>query len=273
VGGASDAEDGTLADTQLSWSVILHHNAHVHPLLGPVSGGTLTFTAPFHEDGAIWLEARLTATDLQGFSVSTSIALDHFTDVPSTHPAYEAVEQLGAYGVIRGYGSAGCAERSLIYPCFVPGDTSLRAQMAALLVRAMGWSGEQHANPFADGGGLDAELWRSVGILAAHGVAQGYGGGRFGPNDQVTQAQVVSFVTRAMIDRGYWQPAASDDPTIYPNVPASTGHRLDLGTYVQNAGSLPDFGANGTWASWNEPATRGWFARVLWQALDDFVAP
>ena len=75
-----------------------------------------------------------------------------------------------------------------------------------------------------------------------------------------------------MVERGYWQPASRDNPSIYPNVPASTGHRLDLVTYVQNTGSLPDHPANATWASWNAPATRGWFARVLWQALDNFLA-
>ena len=48
-----------------------------------------------------------------------------------------------------------------------PADTTLRAQMAALIVRAMGWSGEQHANPFSDGGALNAELWASVATLAA----------------------------------------------------------------------------------------------------------
>ncbi|MFN8536922.1 MAG: PQQ-dependent sugar dehydrogenase, partial [Thermomicrobiales bacterium] len=181
-GSATDPEDGALAGEQLSWTLLLHHNAHTHPLLGPVSGSTFTFTAPFHEDGAIWLEARLTATDSQGFSTTTSLALLHFTDVPSTSPAHEAVEQLGSYGIIRGYGEAGCAGQSLIYPCFVPNDTSLRAQMAALIVRAMGWGGEQATNPFTDGGDLVPALWNAVAILAAHDVAAGYGDGRFGPN-------------------------------------------------------------------------------------------
>jgi glucose/arabinose dehydrogenase len=270
-GVATDAEDGPLAGEQLSWTILLRHNAHTHPLLGPFTGSSLTFTAPFHEDGAVWLEARLTATDSDGFSTTTSLALQHFTDVPSTSAEFEAVEQLGSYGIVRGYGSAGCAALSLIYPCFVPGDTSLRAQMAALIVRAMGWSGEQPNNPFTDGGRLDAELWRSVAILAAHGVAQGYGDGRFGPNDIVSQLQVASFISRAMVSEGHWQPAQADDPAIYPDVPASTNQRLDLVTYVQNAGPLPDYPSDTAWAGWNDPATRGWFARALWQALEPIL--
>lgn len=145
--------------------------------------------------------------------------------------------------------------------------------MAALIVRAMGWSGEQYPNPFTDRGGLVAELWDAVGILAAHGVAYGYGDGRFGPNDDVSQAQVVSFIARAMVAQGHWQPAAADDPAIYPNVPASTGHRLDLVTFVQHVGALPDYPVNAYWASWNDPATRGWFARVLWQAFAGVLGP
>jgi hypothetical protein len=195
-----------------------------------------------------------------------------FTDVPPGHPAYQAVEELRTRGLVKGYAPAGCAGAGLASPCYGPADTSLRAQMAVMIVRAMGWSGEQATNPFTDRGGLNAELWEAVGILAVRGVAEGYGDGRFGPNDTVSQAQLVSFVTRAMIERGFWQPAAQDDPSIYPNVPSSTGHRLDLVTYVQNAGALPDYPARANWASWNGPATREWFARVLWQALDDFLA-
>jgi glucose/arabinose dehydrogenase len=71
-GSASDAQDGTLADTRLSWQVILHHDAHTHPYFGPVAGNAVTFQAPAPEDLAAtstsFLEIRLTATDSQGAS-------------------------------------------------------------------------------------------------------------------------------------------------------------------------------------------------------------
>jgi glucose/arabinose dehydrogenase len=194
--------------------------------------------------------------------------VQRFTDVSINNASYNAAEQLRARGLVRGYGAAGCASRGVADPCFGPGDTSLRAQMAVMIVRAMGWSGEQAQNPFTDRGTLDPELWDAVAILASRGIALGYGDGRFGPNDEITQAQLVSFIARAMIERGYWQPAEADNPAIYPNVPASTGHRLDLVTYVRYVGSLPDHPANANWASWSAPATRGWFARTLWQALE-----
>jgi regulation of enolase protein 1 (concanavalin A-like superfamily) len=73
-GSAIDAQDGTLADSRLSWTVILHHNEHTHPFLGPVIGNGLTFQAPAPEDLAStrtsYLEIRLTATDSQGASAT-----------------------------------------------------------------------------------------------------------------------------------------------------------------------------------------------------------
>lgn len=72
-GSATDAEDGALPNSALSWTVLLHHNGdHTHPVLGPSTGNNLTFTAPAPEGlGATalsYLEIRLKATDSQGAS-------------------------------------------------------------------------------------------------------------------------------------------------------------------------------------------------------------
>jgi glucose/arabinose dehydrogenase/PKD repeat protein len=72
-GGATDAEDGALPDSALSWVVVLHHNGdHTHPVLGPQTGSGLTFTAPAPEGldatERSYLEIRLTATDSTGLS-------------------------------------------------------------------------------------------------------------------------------------------------------------------------------------------------------------
>jgi hypothetical protein len=52
--------------------VILHHDTHTHPFLGPVSGNNATFTGPAPEDLAAaansYLEIRLTATDIGGLA-------------------------------------------------------------------------------------------------------------------------------------------------------------------------------------------------------------
>ena len=77
-GGATDAQDGPLPASSLSWSLILHHcpsNCHTHPLqtFEGVVGGS--FTAPDHEYPA-HLELQLTARDSAGLTDTESIRLD-----------------------------------------------------------------------------------------------------------------------------------------------------------------------------------------------------
>ena len=77
-GGATDAQDGPLPASALSWSLILNHcpsNCHTHPLQNfeGVAGGS--FTTPDHEYPA-YLELRLTATDSGGLSDTESLRLD-----------------------------------------------------------------------------------------------------------------------------------------------------------------------------------------------------
>ena len=172
-----------------------------------------------------------------------------FGDVSSADPASEQIAQLAALGIIRGYGNGD----------FGSNDRTQRAQMAALIVRAMGWGNEDWGNDFVDGGGIDATLWRNVGTLAHYNVTKGYDGVSFGPTDEVSQLQVISFVTRAMVAKGYWTAVTTDTPGLYPNVGTNSGHRFDLLTFHHHAGGI-DAGTG--------PATRGWFAQTLYQALD-----
>jgi glucose/arabinose dehydrogenase len=69
-GSATDAQDGALPASRLSWTVILHHDVHTHPFLGPVEGNGIVFAGPAPEDLVAatnsYLEVRLTATDFSG---------------------------------------------------------------------------------------------------------------------------------------------------------------------------------------------------------------
>jgi glucose/arabinose dehydrogenase len=75
-GHASDAQDGTLPASALSWTVIRHHADHTHPFLGPVSGNDIQITGPSPEDLLAatnsYLEIRLTATDSKGLASTVS---------------------------------------------------------------------------------------------------------------------------------------------------------------------------------------------------------
>ncbi len=73
---ASDAEDGALPDSALSWTVLKHHAQHTHPFFGPASGNTSSIVAEGPEDLAAasnsYLEVRVTATDRNGLSTTLS---------------------------------------------------------------------------------------------------------------------------------------------------------------------------------------------------------
>lgn len=75
-GSATDPEDGTLPAGSLSWTVLLHHDTHTHPFLGPVTGNNVPLTPPAPEDlmaaGNSFLEIHLTATDSNGLSQTVS---------------------------------------------------------------------------------------------------------------------------------------------------------------------------------------------------------
>jgi hypothetical protein len=150
------------------------------------------------------------------------------------------------------------------------------AQIAGLLVRMTPWGGETPPNPFIDrcdehgANCIDPGLWNEVAILNFHNVARGYLDNVYYPRDPVAHVQVVSFITRTMVALGYWTLAATDDPTIYPNVLVGSGHRLDLVTFVQYAGAVPGQSQNQAWTDWDQPASRGWSAAILWQAYSSY---
>ena len=77
-GHATDAEQGTLPDSALTWTLVLHHcpsTCHAHNIQTFSSTSTGTFVAPDH-DYPSYLELRLTATDARGLKNTTSVQLD-----------------------------------------------------------------------------------------------------------------------------------------------------------------------------------------------------
>lgn len=84
-GHATDAQDGPLPASALSWSLILLHcitptDCHTHPIqsINGVSSGSVN--APDHVYPC-WLELQLTATDSDALAATTSVRLDPKTVV------------------------------------------------------------------------------------------------------------------------------------------------------------------------------------------------
>lgn len=96
-------------------------------------------------------------------------------------------------------------------------------------------------------------------------MGRGYDGVRFGPTNSITPAQVISFITRAMVLNGYWVQKA-DNPALYPNIPGSSGHRTDIATYVFYAGVIPGTATTtqNSASSRAAPASRAWYAQAEW---------
>lgn len=72
-----DDEDGTLPRSAFTWDVVLHHNTHTHPELGPVTGTrSLDFTVPRNTetDPAIFFRIHLRVRDSLG--VVTEVTRD-----------------------------------------------------------------------------------------------------------------------------------------------------------------------------------------------------
>jgi glucose/arabinose dehydrogenase/chitodextrinase len=87
-GSASDPEDGQVPASALSWTVLLHHNSHVHTFVGG-TGASGSFVVENH--GAIGMysyEIILTATDSSGLTASRHVNLPVVADtVPPSAPS------------------------------------------------------------------------------------------------------------------------------------------------------------------------------------------
>ncbi len=177
-----------------------------------------------------------------------------FSDVDpnSTSPAAVAIYALQGRGLVQG--SAGL---------FRPLDPIARAEAAAIVARSLTLVPESGASNFSDQGSIDDELWDNVQVLADYGVAKGFGDGTFQPTGNVAQAQIISLITRAMVAKGYWKD--QNDDASFPEVPASSGHRIDIVTFnFYTKGAL-----NGLFsgAAYADPAERRFVARIVYETV------
>lgn len=173
-------------------------------------------------------------------------------DVNSTSPFAVAIYELQGRGIVQGSDGQ-----------FRPIAPIARAEAAVIVTRALGWNTESGANSFSDIAVVDAELQNAVRVLADYGVARGFGDGTYQPIGSITQAQIVSLVTRSMVAKGYWQ--YRDDDGSFPEVPVSSGHRQDLVTFnYYTSGVLSQFFSGANYAS---DAERRFVARVVYEAV------
>jgi len=175
-----------------------------------------------------------------------------FSDVTDMMSCDTPVQQLVRFGILRGYvdGSFGLH------------DPLLRAQAAATIVRAADWSTENPQQTFSDQGTTDAELWRSVRVLADRGVANGFPDGTFAPMQPLSRQEALSFIARLLITLGNWQPQGSA-----PYGDVTSSHATDVATYLHYVGSIPQIAPGTMVIGATQTADRCWYAEALWNGL------
>jgi hypothetical protein len=74
-GSATDAEDGSLPPSSLTWEIVFHHDTHTHPFIEPYSGAASgSFTVPVigEVSANTWYRIHLTAIDSAGNKVEVT---------------------------------------------------------------------------------------------------------------------------------------------------------------------------------------------------------
>lgn len=86
-GSATDPDNGNIPSTSLGWTILLHHNDHVHTQLF-TTGPTGSATIQYHGIGTYSYEFQLTATDSSGLTHTTSVTLPVLSDTtPPSDPS------------------------------------------------------------------------------------------------------------------------------------------------------------------------------------------
>jgi glucose/arabinose dehydrogenase/regulation of enolase protein 1 (concanavalin A-like superfamily) len=81
-GTATDAEDGTLAASAFTWSVVFHHADHVHdgpPIAQGVTSGSFTIPNSGETAANVFYRLHLTVTDSEGLAGTTSVDINPHT--------------------------------------------------------------------------------------------------------------------------------------------------------------------------------------------------
>ncbi|OJD57952.1 S-layer protein [Bacillus sp. N35-10-4] len=146
--------------------------------------------------------ASTTLTPLTNVQAENTLG---FKDVPENHWSYKAIMDLKEKNIVAGYGNG----------MFGFGDNITRGQVARLIYAYLKPADELNAqNPFTD---IEGHMFEKE-ILALNkaGIMNGFGNGKFGPDNILTREQLAVVLTKAFnfkatstttfkdVDKNYW---------------------------------------------------------------------
>ena len=188
-----------------------------------------------------------------------------FADVDAGDPYYEAIQGMAAANIIQGYAQSGGGS------VFKPDDPVWRAQSAKMVVGALGLAvAEGLTSPFTDlGPVIPGELYPHAHVAVAFNnqISTGTSPTTFSPWDNVSRAQVVTMVVRAV--QNLHPDALQPVPVGYVNTWGTDfspvhGPNARIAEYNGLLDGLPLAGAaNDPWAA----MSRGEVAQALWNMM------
>ena len=180
-----------------------------------------------------------------------------FNDVPEGYWAYDAIQYVYGEGLMAGTSGS----------TFNPEGTTTRGQIVTILWRL---SGSPVVNYLMDFDDVDPAAYYAEAIrwATSEGIAGGYGGGLFGPDDPITREQLAVMLYRFAQAQGY-DVTASADLSGYTDVGEVSSYAAQALSWTAAEGII-----NGTGATTLSPdgsATRAQVAVILTRFCQEFV--
>ena len=253
-------------------------------------GFTMTLSAPLGRDNAdywanlYWYNERTEELEFQQAARiandgTAEFALDHasdyaividdrshelvdlpFNDVPEGYWAYDAIQYVYGEGLMAGTSGS----------TFSPEGTTTRGQIVTILWRL---SGSPVVNYLMDFDDVDPAAYYAEAIrwATSEGIAGGYGGGVFGPNDPITREQLAVMLHRYAQHQGY-DVSIGEDTNILSYADAFTVSEYAVAAlqWACGAGIISGTGDGSTLTPQGE-ATRAQAATVLMRFCEEYV--
>lgn len=122
-----------------------------------------------------------------------SSEISPFSDVKTTHYAYEGIKYLKDNGIIHGYVENDTA-------LFKPDNDMTREEFVKTIISAFGYAGNDLESEFID---VDTNAWYAPYVISAtnNGIVYGVGENRFGIGEKITREQMCTIIYRVAMSK------------------------------------------------------------------------